>query len=122
MDLTFAFIEWFFFMLFFLSPLLTFFGASICIMGLVIGRLEKWTVAESAYFVCITATTVGYGDFRPKRRPSRFLSVFVALIGLVTTGIIVSAAVLAVQKSFEEKFSEGSSDPSIEAFYDSSGS
>jgi voltage-gated potassium channel len=54
------------------------------------------------YWAFITATTVGYGDIRPKGRLSRFLSVMIAFVGLIFTGIMVSVAVEVTSYSFKK--------------------
>ena len=43
---------------------------------------------------------MGYGDIRPMGRLSKALSVLIALIGMIFTGIIVALAVNAVTESF----------------------
>ncbi|MEM9470131.1 MAG: potassium channel family protein, partial [Pseudomonadota bacterium] len=63
---------------------------------------EKWTKFDGLYWSLITATTVGYGDIRPLKKLSRVLSIFIALIGILFTGIIIAAAVKAVSVSLEK--------------------
>jgi len=66
-----------------------------------IGRREGWTVSDSVYFGFVTATTVGYGDFRPTRRAGKALAIVVAYLGLIQIGIIVALAVKAVTDAYE---------------------
>lgn len=49
----------------------------------------------------MTATTVGYGDLRPEHRLSKIISIFIALTGIIFTGIILAAAVKTVSMSLE---------------------
>jgi Ion channel len=42
-----------------------------------------------------TATTIGYGDIRPTKRSSKFLSIFIGFAGLKFSGILVAVAVHA---------------------------
>jgi voltage-gated potassium channel len=66
---------------------------SIALIGLIVGRLEKWKSGEAIYWAFITATTVGYGDFRPKRGVSRFLAIIIAIHGLILFSILGAIAV-----------------------------
>ena len=83
-------------------PLLIFLAANIALLGLIGGRLERWTGSDSIYWAFITATTVGYGDIRPKHRVCRILSIVIALIGVTFTGIIVALAINSAALSFKE--------------------
>ena len=96
MDLTFAFLNHFWQAIVMLSPLLLTLLAVIVIGGLMVARFEKWQRLESVYFAFITATTVGYGDMRPKHPVSRVIAIFIALTGLLLTGFLVSIGVYAV--------------------------
>ena len=75
------------------GPILGFLFLAIGFIGLIIGRIEGWTVPEALYHAFINATTVGYGDFRPSKAQARALSVLLAFVGLVFTGMIVAIAI-----------------------------
>jgi len=80
-------------------------------LGIRIGRLEGWNSFDSIYFAFITATSVGYGDFRPTKHRSKALAILIALIGVVLVGLIVSiglhALVHAARESRTSIFSGG---------------
>jgi voltage-gated potassium channel len=80
--------------------LLAFLALIILLLGLIVGAIESWPRFDSVYWAFITATTVGYGDIRPKLRVSRMLSILIALIGLTFTGILVALAIDAATLSF----------------------
>jgi len=82
------------------SPLLISLALFITLLGYIVGRLESWSKLDAIYWAFITATTVGYGDIRPMGRLSKVLSVFIALVGMVFTGIMVALAVNAVTDSY----------------------
>lgn len=42
--------------------------------------LEGWSLIDSFYFVTMTATTVGYGDFIPTHPLSKIITVFYSLL------------------------------------------
>jgi voltage-gated potassium channel len=79
------------------APLILTDSLSILLIGLIVGRLEKWKSGEAIYWAFITATTVGYGDFRPKRGITRFLAIIVAIHGLILFSIL---GAIAVQVTF----------------------
>ena len=73
----------------------------IVLLGLIIGRREGWDRLDSVYYAFITATTVGYGDFHPVSRPSKWLAIGIAVTGLILTGMIVGLAVHAATVSLK---------------------
>lgn len=90
MAFTLTFLHLFFWSIYLVSPLLLLFGMVIVILGQIVRHLEKWGKFDALYWSFITATTVGYGDFRPLRKASRIISVFIALTGIMFTGLILS--------------------------------
>ena len=44
--------------------------------------LEGWSWLDSIYFVIITFTTIGYGDFSPTMPLTKVITIFVALNGV----------------------------------------
>ncbi len=101
MDFTFTVIRLFFEGLVYVGPLLFFLGLFITFLGQIVGRHESWNRFDAMYWAFITATTVGYGDIRPMSRLSKSLSVIIALIGMIFTGIMVALAVNAVTFAFK---------------------
>jgi voltage-gated potassium channel len=76
-------------------PLLVVLAVAIVLLGQAVGRQEGWSRFESLYWTFITATTVGYGDFRPSRTSSRLVAILVAFLGLTLSGIVIAVAVHA---------------------------
>ena len=54
---------------------------------------DRWHVGlgQAVWWTIVTMTTVGYGDFVPRRPLSRFLSVVIIIVGIVLFGIAVGA-------------------------------
>ena len=80
-------------------PLLAFSVVLIVLLGLIVGIRESWGRLDSIYWSFITATTVGYGDIRPTKPASKFLSVVIAFVGLTFTGILVALAINAASEA-----------------------
>lgn len=93
--LTTTFLKEFVFGLWLTSPLLLSLALLVTLLGQVVGKKEGWLPFDGFYWSFITATTVRYGDVRPLKRTSRILSIVIALIGLMLTGILVALAVHA---------------------------
>jgi voltage-gated potassium channel len=61
---------------------------------------------EALYLSAVTALTVGYGDLVPHTAIGRCLSLCLALLGIMLTGIFAAVAVKALEVQYREK-SEG---------------
>ena len=73
----------------------------IVLLGLLVGTVENWPRFDSVYWAFITATTVGYGDIRPKQPLSRVLSILIAFISVTFTGLFVALAINAATLAFK---------------------
>jgi voltage-gated potassium channel len=102
MKFTFDFLDMFVTGLFYIAPLLVSMLLVIVVLGHSLGRLEGWSRLDSIYYAFITATTVGYGDFHPRKRLSKILAIVIAFVGIVFTGIVVAIALNAGQHAFKE--------------------
>jgi len=54
----------------------------ITVTGAVFHWLEGWSWLDSIYFVVITFTTIGYGDFAPTTLLTKLITIFVGLNGV----------------------------------------
>ncbi len=82
------------------GPLLLFLVVTIAVIGLMVGRREGWSRSDSLYYAFITASTVGYGDFHPLHKGSKFWAIGIALLGLILTGLVVAMGVQAANTAF----------------------
>jgi voltage-gated potassium channel len=93
MDFTITFAKMFFTVLYLASPILVLLCALIVILGQIVGRREGWSFFNTVYWTFITALTVGYGDMRPVAHLSKTLSILIAALGIMLTGVIVAVTV-----------------------------
>ena len=91
----FAYISWK------LLPIIGLLLLLICFMGWRIARLEGWPLSRGLYCAFITATTVGYGVVHPTQPRTRALSIIIALLGLLLSGIMVALAIQSLQIAAE---------------------
>jgi len=101
MDFLLVFLKYYGIGLFFLFPVLGVVILAILTLGFIIGRKERWSRSDTVYYTFITATTVGYGDFRPQNPRSKYLAVAIALLGLLMTGLLVAIGIEAVSQAFQ---------------------
>ncbi len=106
MDFTITFIKLFLWTVYLIAPLLFSLGLLIVVLGQIVCRVEKWEKFDGLYWSFITATTVGYGDIRPMKKISKTLSVFIALVGMMFTGIIIAITLSTVEVAFEKHVDE----------------
>lgn len=84
------------------GPLFLGLGLAICALAIAAGRREGWSMGDSLYYGFITATTVGYGDMTPTTGRGKIYAIFLAMIGLIFTGIIVALSVEAAGTAFDQ--------------------
>jgi Ion channel len=99
--LTFRFLKLLAIGLWFFSPLLLNLVLLVMLLGYLVGKREGWSRFDSLYWAFVTATTVGYGDFRPTKRGSRVIAIVIAVLGLLTAGIIIALGVHAATKALD---------------------
>jgi uncharacterized membrane protein (UPF0182 family) len=63
-------------------PIFIYVAFLIVITAAVFHWLEGWNWLDSIYFVVITFTTIGYGDFHPTTPLTKLITIFVALNGV----------------------------------------
>jgi voltage-gated potassium channel len=71
-------------------------------VSVVVRHIEQMPFGEALYFSFITGLTIGYGDIVVKTPIARLLVVFLGLIGMIFTGLMVAAAVRAVEESMKD--------------------
>ena len=87
--------------LFYAAPLLLFLMLLIAFLGQLIGKREGWSRTDTLYYSFITATTVGYGDFKPTTNFGKYMAIAIAFLGLLLTGIFVALGVKAGTVAFQ---------------------
>lgn len=102
MQFTLDFLEVFLYGIWLTLPLLMSFTLLVLALGQVVGRIEQWSAFDAGYWSLITAFTVGYGDFRPLQRTAKVLSIVIALLGIMFTGVVVAITVAAATSAFEK--------------------
>lgn len=102
MEFTLTFLKLFAWSIYLVGPLLIFLSAIVIVLRQIVTRIEKWNKFDGLYWSLITATTVGYGDIRPLKKCSKALSVLIAIIGMMFTGLIIAITLQASKTSIEQ--------------------
>lgn len=63
-------------------PIVMYAGSVLVLCSLLYHWLEGWSVLDSIYFVVITFTTIGYGDFSPTQPLTKLITIFLAFNGV----------------------------------------
>lgn len=80
--------------------------------GLIMGRVEGWSIVDSLYYALITASTIGLGDFAPVTRAGRLtalllIPMIVAAAGEILASIGLSLIERRQKKIFSEQLERG---------------
>ncbi len=70
--------------------------------AVVFAGVEKMPIGEALYFAFITGLTVGYGDIVPATTVGRIISVFLAFVGILFTGLVIAVSVRALREAWEK--------------------
>ena len=65
-------------------------------------HVEKMPFGDTLYFAFVTGLTIGYGDIVVKTPLGRLMAILIGFNGILFTGLMVAALVLAVRDSYEE--------------------
>jgi len=95
------FVSTLFYGLYLIAPVILFLTALIIVLGQLVGWIESWGYFNAFYWSLVTAMTVGYGDIVPKKHSAKLLSLAIAFIGLILTGITVAIALEAAKQAFD---------------------
>ena len=74
--------------------------AFLVIGAALIANVEKLPFGDALYFSFITGLTIGYGDVVVKTVLGRFVAIIIGLIGILLSGLVVAAAVRAIQITY----------------------
>ena len=64
-------------------PVFIYVAFMLAIGAVIYHYLEGWSWLDSIYFVVITLTTIGYGDFAPTTPLTKLITVFFGLNGVI---------------------------------------
>ena len=70
--------------------------------AILISKVEQLPLDDAVYFAFITGLTIGFGDIVPATPVGRIMSVVLAVIGTLFTGLVVAVAVRAVQQAWKD--------------------
>jgi hypothetical protein len=69
-----------------------------------IGHRAGWTFLEVIYFMIVTATTVGYGDFTPKTDQEKLIALLFIPMAVGATGVWLGGVAHVIVESYSAKY------------------
>ena len=72
--------------------------------GIGMGRLEGWSLTDSAYYAFVTASTIGYGDLSPVTRLGRLLGIAFIPVAVAAVGEVLGSVATTLQERRQEQF------------------
>jgi Na+-translocating ferredoxin:NAD+ oxidoreductase RnfE subunit len=83
-------------------PILSVLLGVIVALGVIVGRIEGWSLHESVYFAFVSGLTIGYGDLSPKFLLTRALAVLIGVCGVLVTALVAAIAVKALSAALDD--------------------
>jgi hypothetical protein len=80
-------------------PILSLLVGAQLVLGMAVGYLEGWRIADATYFTFVTGLTIGYGDLVPMRLGTRLISLLIGFSGILLTGLVAAVGVQALQEA-----------------------
>lgn len=78
------------------------FIAIFLLAALAFSVFENMPYDDALYLTFITGLTVGYGDLSPQTGIGRVIAIFIAINGMLLTGVMVATAVQVIKVLFED--------------------
>lgn len=66
-------------------------------------KFEGWSYLDSAYFITMSITTIGYGDFIPKTDEGKIFTIFLAFIGISLAFLLISTIASLRQRTIDRQ-------------------
>lgn len=64
-------------------------------------KVEGWSPLDATYFVTMTITTIGYGDFAPHSDEGKIFTMFIAFIGIGLAFLLIANIVAFREKALD---------------------
>ncbi len=76
----------------------------IVVGAFLMASIEQLPFGEAIYFSFITGLTIGYGDIAPGTPTGRIISILLGVNGILFTGLVVAAAVHALERAVKDVY------------------
>lgn len=66
-------------------------------------KFEGWSYLDAAYFVTMSITTIGYGDFVPHTDEGKIFTIFLAFVGISLAFLLIASIAFFRERAIDKR-------------------
>jgi voltage-gated potassium channel Kch len=69
-------------------------------------KFEGWSYLDAAYFITMSITTIGYGDFVPHTDEGKIFTIFLAFIGISLAFLLIASIASYRERTIDKRVAD----------------